>query len=45
MVLIQRQPPGLRTEAYTKSLTGDAKGLRIGIVNEGIRLAELRARR
>ena len=30
-----RQPPGLRTEAYTKSLTGDAKGLRIGIVNEG----------
>jgi amidase len=30
-----RQPPGLRTEAYTKRLTGDAKGLRIGIVNEG----------
>ena len=30
-----RQPPGLRTETYTKSLTGDAKGLRIGIVNEG----------
>src|SRR5205823_6769227 len=30
-----RQPPGLRTEAYTKRLTGDARGLRIGIVNEG----------
>jgi amidase len=30
-----RQPPGLRTEPYTKRLTGDARGLRIGIVNEG----------
>ena len=30
-----RQPPGLRTEAYTKRLTGDARGLRVGIVNEG----------
>src|SRR6266480_526723 len=30
-----RQPPGLRTEAYTKRLAGDARGLRIGIVNEG----------
>jgi amidase len=30
-----RQLPGLRTEAYTKRLTGDARGLRIGIVNEG----------
>jgi amidase len=30
-----RQPPGLRTEAYTKRLTGDASGLRIGIVSEG----------
>ncbi len=30
-----RQPPGLRTEAYTKQLTGDARGLRIGIVKEG----------
>ena len=25
-----RQPAGLRTEAYTKQLTGDAHGLRIG---------------
>ena len=30
-----RQPPGLRTEAYTKRLTGDARGLRVGIVGEG----------
>jgi len=30
-----RQPAGLRTEAYTKQLTGDARGLRIGIVKEG----------
>src|SRR6266581_3665844 len=30
-----RQPAGLRTEAYTKRLTGDARGLRIGIVKEG----------
>jgi len=30
-----RQPAGLRTEVYTKQLTGDARGLRIGIVKEG----------
>jgi len=30
-----RQPAGLRTEAHTKQLTGDARGLRIGIVKEG----------
>jgi amidase len=30
-----RQSGGVRTEAYTKMLTGDAKGLRIGIVREG----------
>src|SRR6266511_5337311 len=30
-----RQPAGLRTEAYTRQLTGDARGLRIGIVKEG----------
>src|SRR6266852_3823401 len=30
-----RQPAGLRTEAYTKQLTGHARGLRIGIVKEG----------
>src|SRR5262249_60644692 len=30
-----RQPPGLRTEAYTKRLTGDARGVRVGIVKEG----------
>src|SRR2546423_11762120 len=30
-----RQPAGLRTEAYTKQLTGDTRGLRIGIVKEG----------
>jgi amidase len=30
-----RQPPGLRTEAYTKQLNGHARGLRIGIVKEG----------
>src|SRR6266576_170726 len=30
-----RQPAGLRTEAYTKQLTGDARGLRIGIVTVG----------
>jgi amidase len=33
-----RQPPGLRTDAYTKRLTGDANGLRIGIVKEGFGL-------
>jgi amidase len=30
-----RQPAGLRTQAYTNQLTGDARGLRIGIVTEG----------
>jgi amidase len=30
-----RQSAGIRVEAYTKALTGDAKGLRIGIVSEG----------
>jgi amidase len=30
-----RQPPGLRTEPYTKRLTGDVRGLRIGVVPEG----------
>jgi Asp-tRNA(Asn)/Glu-tRNA(Gln) amidotransferase A subunit family amidase len=30
-----RQPAELRTEAYTNQLTGDARGLRIGIVTEG----------
>jgi amidase len=30
-----RQPPDLRLEAYTKLLTGDASGLRIGVVSEG----------
>lgn len=30
-----RQPAGLRTDAYTKRLSGDARGLRIGIVKEG----------
>lgn len=30
-----RQSAGVRVEAYTKALTGDAKGLRIGIVREG----------
>jgi len=30
-----RQPSDLRTQAYTKQLTGDASGLRIGIVSEG----------
>jgi amidase len=30
-----RQPPGLRVEPYTKQLTGDAGGLRIGVVKEG----------
>ena len=30
-----RQSAGVRVEAYTKALTGDAKGLRIGIVSEG----------
>ena len=33
-----RQPAGLRTDAYTKRLTGDARGLRIGIVKEGFGL-------
>src|SRR5260370_24400109 len=31
-----RQPAGLRTDAYTKQLTGDAPGPRIGIVKEGV---------
>jgi amidase len=30
-----RQSAGIRTEAYTQALTGDVKGLRIGIVQEG----------
>src|SRR6266403_4294585 len=30
-----RQSGGLRTEAYTKQLTGHARGLRVGIVKEG----------
>jgi amidase len=30
-----RQPPGLRTEPYTKALTGNARGVRVGIVKEG----------
>jgi amidase len=30
-----RQPAGLRPQAYTNQLTGDARGLRIGIVTEG----------
>ncbi len=30
-----RQPPDLRKEAYTRMLTGDVRGLRIGIVKEG----------
>ncbi|MBI3328913.1 MAG: amidase [Nitrospinae bacterium] len=30
-----RQSLGVRTEAYIRALTGDAKGLRIGIVREG----------
>jgi amidase len=30
-----RQPAGLRTEAYSKRLTGDARGLKVGIVKEG----------
>jgi amidase len=30
-----RQPAGLRKEAYTKMLSGDARGLRVGIVKEG----------
>jgi amidase len=30
-----RQPAELRTEAYTRRLTGDAQGLKIGIVKEG----------
>src|SRR6058998_1152593 len=29
-----RQPAGLRTDAYTKQLTGHARGLRVGIVKE-----------
>jgi amidase len=33
-----RQPAGLRTDAYTKRLSGDANGLRIGIVKEGFGL-------
>jgi amidase len=30
-----RQSDALRTESYTKALTGDARGIRIGIVREG----------
>lgn len=30
-----RQSATVRTEAYSKALTGDAKGLRVGIVREG----------
>jgi amidase len=30
-----RQPANVRTEAYTRYLTGDARNLRIGIVQEG----------
>jgi amidase len=30
-----RQPYDLRTDAYTKRLTGDARGLKIGVVREG----------
>jgi amidase len=30
-----RQPHDLRTEAYTKALTGDVRGLKIGVVREG----------
>ncbi|MBX6368631.1 MAG: amidase [Rhodospirillales bacterium] len=30
-----RQPHDLKTEAYTRQLTGDARGLRIGLVKEG----------
>ncbi|HIF09391.1 MAG TPA: amidase [Sneathiellales bacterium] len=30
-----RQSAGLPTQEYTKALTGDAKGLRIGVVKEG----------
>ena len=30
-----RQSAGVRTDAYTRALTGDARGLRIGIVREG----------
>jgi len=30
-----RQPTQIKTEEYTRRLTGDAKGLRVGIVREG----------
>jgi amidase len=30
-----RQPHDLRTDEYTKQLTGDARGLKIGVVREG----------
>jgi amidase len=30
-----RQPAGLRTETFTKHLSGDVRGLRIGVVKEG----------
>jgi amidase len=30
-----RQSAGVRTEAYTQALTGDARGLRLGVVREG----------
>ena len=30
-----RQRAGLKTEAYTKALTGNVRGLRLGIVQEG----------
>src|SRR5262249_54103844 len=32
---LDSEPPGLRTEAYSKRLTGDARGLKVGIVKEG----------
>ena len=32
-----RQPPNIRPDMYTRFLTGDARGLRIGIVREGFR--------
>src|SRR5207249_6147466 len=31
-----RQSGGVRTEPYTRMLTGDARGLRLGIVREGL---------
>src|SRR5437879_7049948 len=31
-----RQPSTVRTDPYTRALTGDARGLRVGIVREGL---------